>query len=220
MIAPVIVILRVLSHFWCGVSKGIMASTKKNSELFTLGGKLLLAMPSIGDPRFHKAVILICAHDENGAMGLIINHSLPDMKFPELLDQLGISSDIKINPAALTLPVMSGGPVESARGFLLHSSEFQQAGTVQVDEDFSITGTIEALRDFANGNGPEQALFILGYAGWGQGQIEQELQQNAWLVVDPDLSIIFHQKADEKWDMAMNKLGFDPAMLSGQSGRA
>jgi putative transcriptional regulator len=153
-------------------------------------------------------------------MGLVINQNIPDMKFPELLDQLGISSEIKIDGAALILPVMNGGPVESARGFLLHSSEFQKSGTVQVDDDFSITGTVDALRAYAGGNGPEKALFILGYAGWGQGQIEQELKQNTWLVVDPDQSIIFHSKADEKWDMAMNKLGFDPAMLSGQSGRA
>jgi putative transcriptional regulator len=197
-----------------------MASSSGNASKYGFGGKLLLAMPSIGDPRFHKAVILICAHDEKGAMGLVVNNRLPELKFPELLEQLGVSSDIKVGSPAFSLAVMSGGPVETTRGFLLHSSEFQRSGTVTVDEDFSITGTIEALREFAHGTGPEHALFVLGYAGWGQGQIEQELQQNAWLMVDPDPAIIFHANPDEKWTMAMNKLGFDPAQLSTQVGRA
>jgi putative transcriptional regulator len=187
---------------------------------FGLGGKLLLAMPLIGDPRFHRAVILICAHDKNGAMGLVINHRLPGLEFPALLGQLGISAEIEIDHMVGAMPVMSGGPVESARGFLLHSSEFQRTGTVQVDADFSITGTIEALKELARGNGPHQAMFVLGYAGWGQGQLERELQQNAWLMVDPDPRIIFHPDPAEKWDMAIHKLGVDPAMLSSQAGSA
>lgn len=202
------------------MGSSVNKKSSDGNQTFDLSGKLLLAMPSIGDPRFQKAVILICAHDENGAMGLVINHTISDMAFPDLLEQLGISSEITIDPSKLALPVMSGGPVESARGFLLHSNEFTQKGTVQVDADYSITGTVEALRELANGNGPEQALFILGYAGWSKGQLEQELQQNAWLMVDPDPAIIFHDKPDEKWDMAIAKLGFDPTMLSMQAGRA
>ena len=197
-----------------------MASDIQNDDEFKLNGKLLIAMPSIGDPRFQKAVILVCAHDENGAMGLVINHQLPGLKFPELLNQLGIASEIQIDAKALALPVISGGPVESARGFLLHTNDFQQAGTVVVDQEFCITGTVEALKELARGNGPDHALFILGYAGWGRGQLEHELQQNAWLMVEPDAEIIFHSKLDEKWEMAAAKLGFDPAMLSGQSGTA
>lgn len=185
-----------------------------------LDGKLLLAMPTMGDPRFARAVIFLCAHDENGAMGLVVNHRLPGLDFTELLEQLGITANIKLDLEALNLPVMSGGPVESARGFLLHSSDFSRIDTVQVDSQISVTGTLDALEEMAKGHRPENALFILGYAGWGAGQLDQELQQNAWLVVDPDPAIIFHDKADEKWDMAIAKLGFDPAMLSGQAGRA
>lgn len=185
-----------------------------------LTGKLLLAMPSIGDPRFHRAVIYICAHDENGAMGLVVNAPVPDVKFQSLLGQLGIESDIEVDAKNLELPVFNGGPVETARGFLLHSNEFKQQDTMQVDEAFSITGTTDALEAVAKGKGPEKALFILGYAGWTPGQLETELQQNAWLVADPDPALIFEGKPQEKWTHAMNKLGLDPAMLSGEMGRA
>ncbi|MCB9982626.1 MAG: YqgE/AlgH family protein [Rhodospirillales bacterium] len=185
-----------------------------------LTGKLLLAMPGIGDPRFHRAVIYICAHDENGAMGLVVNAPVPDVKFQSLLGQLGIESDIKIEAKNLELPVLNGGPVETARGFLLHSNEFRQKDTVQVDDEFSITGTTDALEAVAKGQGPEKALFILGYAGWTPGQLESELQQNTWLVADPDPNLIFEDKPQEKWTHAMNKLGLDPAMLSGEMGRA
>ncbi|HOO82360.1 MAG TPA: YqgE/AlgH family protein [Alphaproteobacteria bacterium] len=185
-----------------------------------LTGKLLLAMPTIGDPRFHRAVIYLCAHDENGAMGLVINAPVPALKFDDLLKQLGIESDIEIKAKDLNLPVLNGGPVETARGFLLHSTEFKQDDTVQVDEDFSITGTTDALKAVAKGEGPDQALFILGYAGWTPGQLEAELQQNAWLVSQPDPALIFTDKAEEKWEHAVHKLGFDPALLSGEMGRA
>ena len=190
------------------------------SEPTYLTGKLLLAMPSIGDPRFHRSVIFMAAHDENGAMGLVINNDLPDMDFTQLLTQLNITSDIELDLEKLDMPVMGGGPVEISRGFLLHSSEFKQDDTISIDDDLSITGTTEALKEVANGKGPERALFILGYAGWTPGQLEQELQQNAWLVLDPDPTLIFHDKNDEKWDMAIAKLGVDPAMLSGDIGRA
>jgi putative transcriptional regulator len=192
-----------------------MASEKKESLYLT--GKLLLAMPSMGDPRFHRAVIFMCAHDTNGAMGLVINHTLPGLEFSQLLSQLKIVSDINVN--FRDLPVMAGGPVESARGFLLHSGEFTRKDTVKIDT-YGITGTIEALRDIVAGNGPGQLLFILGYAGWGAGQLDREIQDNAWLVVDADPEIIFHAEADEKWEMACAKLGINPAMLSGEAGRA
>ena len=189
------------------------------SEPTYLTGKLLLAMPSIGDPRFRRSVIFMAAHDENGAMGLVINNDLPDMDFSQLLAQLNINSDIELDLGA-NMPVMNGGPVEISRGFLLHSAEFKQDDTISVDDTFSITGTTDALKDVANGKGPEKALFILGYAGWTPGQLEQELQQNSWLVLDPDAALVFHDKNDEKWDMAIAKLGVDPAMLSGDIGRA
>ena len=185
-----------------------------------LTGKLLLAMPAMGDPRFHRAVIFICAHDEKGAMGLVINNKLPGLEFDQLLSQLGIASDIEVDLKKLSVPIMSGGPVESARGFLLHSDDFNQKDTIKIDDLYSITGTVDALKEVATGNGPEKMLFILGYAGWSAEQLDAELQQNSWLVVDPDPSIIFHTAPDEKWILAVKKLGIDPAMLSGEAGRA
>lgn len=182
-----------------------------------LAGKVLLAMPSMSDPRFHKAVIFMCAHDENGAMGLVVNNTLAGLNFENLLEQVGLNADIK---PSTDLQVMSGGPVESARGFLLHSSEFFQTDTIRIDDSFSVTGTVDALKEVAAGNGPEQLLFILGYAGWGAGQLDQEIQQNSWLVTDPDPSIIFSEDHDQKWTRAVGQLGFDPAMLSGEAGRA
>ncbi len=191
---------------------------QKNSNYLT--GKLLLAMPQMGDPRFHKAVILICAHDENGAMGLVINRVQPAVKFSQLLEQLSIPSDIEIPDKVPDIPVMCGGPVEAARGFLLHSNDFKQDDTINIDEAFSVTGTIDALKQVAGGKGPENMLFILGYAGWSAEQLEQEIQQNAWLVVDPDHEIIFGDDPEIKWVKAVQKLGVDPAMLSGEAGRA
>lgn len=185
-----------------------------------LTGKLLLAMPSIGDPRFHRSVIFMTAHDEHGAMGMIVNFPLPELEFAQLLDQLGIASDIKINLDELDLPVLNGGPVEGSRGFLLHSNDFEQDDTVHIGDHYGVTGTTDALQELVRGNGPDNALFILGYAGWTPGQLESELQQNSWLVSDPDPSLIFHGKPEEKWSMALDKLGFDPGMLSGEIGRA
>ena len=194
-----------------------MAKLQENPYLV---GKLLLAMPTMGDPRFHRAVIYLCAHDANGAMGLVINHTLPGLEFEELVEQLGITSDIEIRLDSDSVPVMSGGPVEAARGFLLHSNDFSQPDTIRIDESCSVTGTLDALREVATGKGPDQILFILGYAGWGAGQLDREIQDNAWLVVDPDPEIIFHPDPEEKWTLAVQKLGFDPAMLSGTAGHA
>ena len=191
-----------------------MSEHKQSSYL---AGKLLLAMPTMGDPRFHKAVIFMCTHDEQGAMGLVINHAVPGLSFNDLLDQIGLASDIEID---ISLPILSGGPVESKRGFLLHSSEFKKDDTVRIDERFSITATLDALKEVANGNGPEERLFVLGYAGWGAGQLEQEIQQNTWLVAEPDPQIIFNTQNEQKWTRAVNQLGFDPAMLSGSAGHA
>ena len=185
-----------------------------------LGGKLLIAMPTMADTRFHKAVILLCAHDKNGAMGLMINHTIAGIEFEHLLEQLGITSDIEVDFSKYAMQVMNGGPVESSRGFLLHSNDFLKDDTIKISENFSVTGTVEALRDVAKGEGPNKVLFILGYAGWNAGQLEQELQQNAWLVVDPDPSIIFNPQHDQKWSRAIGKLGIDPGMLSGDVGRA
>lgn len=181
-----------------------------------LTGKLLVAMPQMGDPRFHKAVIFICAHDVNGAMGLVINHTLPGLELSELLSQLHIEG----NQTSPDIPVMSGGPVETGRGFILHKGDFRQIDSLKIESDIYVTGTIDALKAIAQGKGPDEMLFILGYAGWTAGQLDLELQQNAWLVVDADPALIFDSNPDECWDLAIRKIGIDPNMLSGEAGRA
>lgn len=182
-----------------------------------LAGRILLAMPSMGDPRFHKAVIYMCAHDENGAMGLVVNHMLPGIDLARLLDQLHIKAE---DAHMAGKPVMSGGPVETARGFVLHSNDFSHADTIRIDNRFSVTGTLDVLKSIASGKGPARMLFMLGYAGWGAGQLDEELRQNAWMVSDPDPDIIFQASPEEKWERSIRKLGIDPGMISGAAGRA
>ncbi|MGH1456423.1 MAG: YqgE/AlgH family protein [Alphaproteobacteria bacterium] len=194
-----------------------MASKAQNNYF---AGKLLLAMPNMGDPRFNRAVIFLCAHDENGAMGLVINHEMPNVAFTDLVPQLKIGSDITVNFDDIKLPVMCGGPVESARGFLLHSTDFKREETMSIDKSYGVTGTLDALKDVAMGAGPEELMFILGYAGWDAGQLDEEIQQNAWLVVDSDHELVFGGDADDKWTRSIAKLGFDPVMLSSAAGSA
>ncbi len=194
-----------------------MASSKENHYLT---GKLLLAMPAMGDPRFHRAVIFVCSHNEEGAMGLVINHKMPSVEFTDLVKQMKLESDIRVDFEKLNLSVMCGGPVESARGFLLHSGDFSHDETMKVNSSYGITGTVEALKDVARGQGPENLLFALGYAGWDAGQLEVEIQANSWLVVDPDPDIIFEGKPEDKWLRAISKIGIDPARLSSVSGCA
>tara|TARA_R110001592_G_scaffold3525_16_gene19989 strand:+ start:30481 stop:31065 length:585 start_codon:yes stop_codon:yes gene_type:complete len=192
-----------------------------NNKNNYLTGKLLLAMPSLGDPRFHRAVIFVCAHDEEGAMGLVVNHIMPSVEFNDLVDQLKLESDIKVDFQKLDLPVMYGGPVETARGFLLHSGDFSRDDTMKINKSYGVTGTVDALKDIASGgNKPENLMFVLGYAGWDAGQLDFELQQNAWLVVDSDPDLVFGGDPDDKWTQAVNKLGIDPGMLSAMSGNA
>lgn len=185
-----------------------------------LTGRILLAMPGMGDPRFHHAVIFMCAHDKNGAMGIVVNHVLPGVDLAELIAQLNVVVEGGDRKKLASCPVLSGGPVESARGFILHSRDFHQQDTVGIDENFAVTGTIDALKSVASGAGPEKMLFALGYAGWGAGQLDQELQKNAWLVADADPTLVFDSNMDSKWDRAIKSLGIDPAMLSGAAGRA
>jgi len=192
-----------------------------NNESDTnLSGKFLLAMPGMGDPRFHKAVILVCAHDDNGAMGLVINHMLPGIDLENLLKQLNIATpEGKASPAA-GVAVMSGGPVDNVRGFIVHTPEFHQQDTVRINDQISVTGTVDALRAVAIGEGPQQMIFVLGYSGWGPGQLDQELQDNAWLVFDAAPEIIFETEVDQKWDAVIRRMGIDPSMLSNTVGRA
>ncbi len=182
----------------------------------TLEGKLLVAMPTMGDPRFERTVIYMCAHSPEGAMGLVINKPADHITFPELLTQLGIEAEIDIEP----IRVLSGGPVESARGFVLHSDDYTQATTMEVGEHVALTATVDILKAIAAGDGPRRCLFALGYAGWGPGQLDAEIQANGWLHVDADPDILFSADLERKWTRAIAKLGFDIAHLSGTAGRA
>ena len=182
-----------------------------------LGGKLLLATPSIGDPRFRHAVIFIVTHDKNGALGLMVNFPVINLTFAELLQQ----TKIPLPDRSLgQIRMLSGGPVEAGHGFLLHTSDYARPETIIVTPQFHVTATIEALSDVANGCGPRESLFVLGYSGWGAGQIEQEIADNAWLVVDADHDLLFNTESEDCWDRAYGRLGVNPTLLSSQSGRA
>lgn len=181
-----------------------------------LDGQLLIAMPTMGDPRFTRSVIYVCAHSAEGAVGLVVNKSFDSLTFDELLEQL----DITASGTTIAMPVQFGGPVESQRGFVLHSSDFVEEGTLVVDGEIALTATVDILRAIATGSGPRDSLLALGYAGWGPGQLEAEIQDNAWLSAPADKAIIFDNNLDSKWDRALATLGIDKGMLSGSAGRA
>lgn len=182
-----------------------------------LTGKLLLAMPTMTDPRFHKAVIFICAHDEKGAMGLGIHHPVHGMNLGILLKQMKIETG-PATPAML--PVMTGGPVETQRGFLVHPAGFRRMDTIDIDR-YGVSTTLDALRAVARGEGPDDMMMVLGYAGWSAGQLEREIQENAWLTVDADDDLMFRTQPEDRWDLAFGKIGIKiPAMLSQTAGHA
>jgi putative transcriptional regulator len=181
-----------------------------------LTGQLLIAMPGLRDARFARTVIYMCAHNEDGAMGLVINRLIGAITFPDLLRQLGIE------PTGLTeeIRVHFGGPVESGRGFVLHSSDYLQEGSLNVDGNVALTATIDILHDIAAGLGPRQRLMALGYAGWGPGQLDSEIHANGWLNAEPDDEIVFGEDLDSKWERAISKLGVDLTNLSDAAGHA
>ena len=182
-----------------------------------LRGKLLIAMPGMGDPRFERSVVYLCEHNDRGAMGLIVNKATREITFSELVEQL------EIQPKRLVhdLPVHFGGPVENGRGFVLHSSDYLNNGsTLKVDATFGMTATLDVIQDIADGNGPDKALFALGYSGWGPGQLEEEIQENGWLTADADAAIVFSDDNDGKWAAALKSLGVDAVSLSAAAGRA
>ena len=182
-----------------------------------LTGKLLIAMPGMGDPRFDRSVILVCAHSREGAMGLIVNKPAPDLRFSELLRQL----DIPATPATEEIRVHFGGPVEHGRGFVLHSRDYRGTeATLRVDTRFGMTATLDILRDISDGRGPQDCLMALGYAGWGPGQLEQEFQRNGWLTVEADPGLVFSRDDAGKWEAALGLLGIPAAALSATGGRA
>lgn len=193
---------------------------KRSSTKHSFAGKILLAMPSIDDPRFDQSVIYLCSHGEDGAMGLVINQVLPGIDMVELIEQLNIEKDMTHKADLLSMDVLSGGPVDSSRGFLLHSLDFNMKDTLIVNDNIGITGTIESLEAVATGDGPKDRLFILGYAGWSAGQLEEEIQNNVWLVTEPDRAMLFDTHPEEKWKKAIDDMGIDPTMLSATAGHA
>jgi putative transcriptional regulator len=180
-----------------------------------LNGQLLIAMPSMEDPRFGRAVLYICTHSAEGAMGLIINRAFGEVRFADLMGQLGIEGSSRQDR-----PVHFGGPVDSSRGFVLHSSDFQADQTLVVDGDVALTATKDILQAIVEGTGPNRAIFALGYAKWSAGQLDSEIQANAWLTAPADYNLIFDPNLDKKWERAIGRLGFDPAMLSSMAGHA
>jgi len=181
-----------------------------------LTGQFLVAMPTMGDPRFERTVIYMCAHSADGAMGLVVNRVASEIDFPELLNQLEIETDgIK-----KSIPVLTGGPVEAGRGFVLHSMDYSQDSTLKVTDEVGLTATVDILRAIAEGEGPEKSLLTLGYAGWSSGQLDNEIQANGWLNVSSDTSILFDEDLNSKWDRAVRKVGVDPSFLSAEAGHA
>ena len=181
-----------------------------------LTGQLLVAMPQMLDERFAKTVIYICAHTEDGAMGLVVNKILENIDFPDLLEQL----DLSPTGGGQDIRVHFGGPVESGRGFVLHSSDYVQDATMVIDDSIALTATTDILRDIADGGGPKNNLLALGYAGWGPGQLDSEIQANGWLSVPSDQALIFGNDPGSIWQGALAKIGIDVSMLSGDAGHA
>jgi putative transcriptional regulator len=189
-----------------------------------LDGQLLVAMPVMGDPRFERSVIYMCAHSSEGAMGIMVNRPAGSIDFPELLVQLDIikeSDQIKLPETAESMKVLKGGPVDTGRGFVLHSSDFYiENATLRIDDGICLTATVDILRAIAKGAGPKHAILALGYAGWAPGQLENEIQGNGWLHCDADQDLIFGGDVEEKYTRALRKIGIDPGMLSNDAGHA
>jgi putative transcriptional regulator len=189
-----------------------------------LDGQMLLAMPGMLDERFSRTVIYVCAHSAEGAMGIVINKPAADLNFSDLLVQLDIIPEadrIRLPQRVGRMQVLMGGPVETSRGFVLHSPDFYlDQSTLPIDERVCLTATIDILRAIAKGEGPRSAVLALGYAGWSAGQLESEIQGNGWLNCPADPELIFSSPLESKYDLALRKLGIDPAMLSTDAGHA
>ncbi len=188
-----------------------------------LDGQCLVAMPGMGDTRFARSVVYICAHSEDGAMGIILNRRADDMNFTDLLVQLDIIARhdaIRLPSSAGQVPVIKGGPVETGRGFVLHSPDFFAESSLPIDDGVCLTATLDILKAMAAGEGPASAVLALGYAGWSAGQLESEIQANGWLHCPADTGLIFGAALDGKYDRALSKIGVDLAALSSEAGHA
>jgi putative transcriptional regulator len=200
------------------------SSSATNARSGFLDGQLLVAMPGMGDERFERTVIYLCAHSSEGAMGIVVNKPAPHISFPELLVQLEVvpaSDSIRLPARADAVRVLRGGPVETGRGFVLHSADFYiENSTLPIDEGICLTATLDILKAIATGGGPESAVLALGYAGWAPGQLETEIQANGWLNCPADRQLIFDDPLDTKYERALAKLGIDLWKLSSEAGHA
>ena len=182
-----------------------------------LAGRVLIAMPGIGDPRFERAVILVCAHGEDHAMGLTLNRPLDGLTVPDLLERLGVKAEISLPEQS----VLMGGPVERERGFVLHTPDYRSPeSTLDVAEGVALTATRDVLQAMGSANRPRRSLLALGYSGWGPGQLDQEFRENVWLTCEPDETLLFGDDHDHKWAHALAKLGVSAGSLSGTAGSA
>ena len=182
----------------------------------TLDGMLLIAMPGMPDPRFTRSLIYLCTYTRDGAMGLIVNQVADQVSFDDVIGQLGID----IVEDAKSLPVHVGGPVETSRGFVLHSSDYRHPDTLVIDKQFALSATVDVLKAIAEGGGPKRKVFALGYAGWAPGQLDQEIRSSGWLLAPPDDDLVFGSEHQTKWERALQKIGVDPSLLSGEAGHA
>lgn len=180
-----------------------------------LSGQFLLAMPGIGDERFEKAVIAICVHDEGGALGIGIGRTITGLGLHALLAQLDIATG-----SVPDAPIHLGGPVEPQRGFVLHSLDWGGQGSVQVSDRWTLSGTLDVLKAIAEGRGPRNWIVALGYAGWGAGQLDQEMSRHGWFVTPGSDSLLYDEPAASRWSAGFRSAGVDPSLLIATSGTA
>ena len=190
--------------------------TEESDATGYLTGHVLVAMPQMEDPRFSRSVVYVCAHTADGAMGLVVNKLVDSVTFPDLLEQLNLES----GDSSVGIGVHFGGPVETGRGFVLHSADYLQDASLVIEDNVALTATVDILKAIADGTGPNSSLLALGYAGWAPGQLDEEIQANGWLSVEADSELIFGPEVDTKWERAMAKMGIDFSKLSGAAGHA
>jgi len=198
-----------------GGSKAARGSTSDEGDGL-LTGQLLIAMPAMDTPQFVQSVIFMCAHTLNGAMGIVVNRPLSKPSFDDLLEQL----EVQPAPPARRISLFRGGPVDAARGLVLHTTDWTSGDSMLVDERVALTASLDVLKAIADGGGPQRGLLALGYAGWGPGQLDREMQENAWLTAPATLDLLFDPNHDTKWRRAMALLKVDPLLLSGTAGHA
>ena len=190
----------------------------------SLRGQFLVAMPGMGDERFHDSVVYVVGHGEEGAMGLVVNQPVEDMRFADILDELGIAGkddeNIRMPSSVRDREVLRGGPVQRGRGFVLHSDDYLSDSSIPVSDDICLTATLDIVRAISRGEGPVRATMMLGYAGWGPGQLESEITQNGWLTCPARDELIFDKALDDKYDRALALMGVSAAMLSMDAGHA